>query len=93
MYEFPYVSANGAMMPSELIDDELFQKVFKGVRFRESIYNQQPVIHKLSHRKIHAYFWIIQTESEINGAVTITQARLKPHHVLIERFMKEFWKN
>ncbi|KQC32238.1 adenine glycosylase [Nonlabens sp. YIK11] len=91
LYEFPFVEAKGALLPSELITAVDFEKVYKGVRFRESVFNHDPIIHKLSHRKIHAYFWIIHTESELENAITIEEARSKPLHVLMERFMTQFW--
>jgi A/G-specific adenine glycosylase len=85
------VDSNGALLPHELTGSDDFEKVFKGVRFRESVYNQEPIIHKLSHRKIHAYFWIIQTEAEVDGGMSVAAAKSKPLHVLMERFMTEFW--
>jgi A/G-specific adenine glycosylase len=91
LYEFPYVDSNGELLPHELTGSDDFEKVFKGVRFRESVYNQEPIIHKLSHRKIHAYFWIIQTEAEVDGGMSVAAAKSKPLHVLMERFMTEFW--
>jgi len=92
LYEFPFVESSGALLPNELKSAPAFVDVYKGVRFRESVYNQQPIIHKLSHRKIHAYFWIINTETEIEGAITIAEAKAKPLHVLMHNFMEEFWK-
>jgi A/G-specific adenine glycosylase len=91
LYEFPFVESKGALLPQELTESPEFQTVFEGVRFRESAYNQQPILHKLSHRKIHAYFWIIHTETEVAGAINIQEAKSKPRHVLMERFMTEFW--
>lgn len=91
LYEFPFVTSKGALLPHELTEAPEFKEVFEGVRFRESVYNQEPILHKLTHRKIHAYFWIIQTAIEVDGAVSVEQARAKPLHVLIERFMTEFW--
>ncbi|PRP67634.1 A/G-specific adenine glycosylase [Nonlabens agnitus] len=91
LYEFPFVEAKGALLPSELTTAVDYENVYSGVRFRESVFNQEPIIHKLSHRKIHAYFWIIHTESELENAITIEGARSKPLHVLMERFMTQFW--
>jgi len=91
LYEFPFVESKGALLPQELTESLDFLKVFEGVRFRESAYNQQPILHKLSHRKVHAYFWIIHTEAEVKGAIDVGEAKSKPLHVLMERFMMEFW--
>ena len=92
LYEFPYVESVGNLMFHELQEDQVFQELLSGVRFRESVYNQEPIVHKLSHRKVHAYFWVIETETEIPDAITLDEAAEKPVHVLIERFMREFWK-
>ncbi len=91
LYEFPYVESSGSLLFHELRDDDVFQELLGDVRFRESVYNQEPIIHKLSHRKVHAYFWVIETEEELPKTMTIDEAVQKPVHVLIERFMKEFW--
>jgi A/G-specific adenine glycosylase len=92
LYEFPYVESQGAMMSFELINHPAFKDVVGELRFRESVYNQEPIIHKLSHRKIHAYFWIIEIEEELELALEITEAFKKPVPILIDRFMKNFWK-
>ncbi|ARN78468.1 A/G-specific adenine glycosylase [Nonlabens spongiae] len=91
LYEFPFVESIGNLLFHELREDQVFQELLGGVRFRESVYNQDPIVHKLSHRKVHAYFWVIETETEIPNAITRDEAAEKPVHVLIERFMREFW--
>ncbi|WP_194851465.1 A/G-specific adenine glycosylase [Nonlabens antarcticus] len=91
LYEFPFVESDGALLPRELTRSQEFLSVYGDVRFRESGYNQQPIIHKLSHRKIHAYFWIVETEAEMDHAIDVAVAKAKPLHVLMDRFMTEFW--
>lgn len=93
LYEFPYVESTGNLLFHELREDDSFQELLGGVRFRESVYNQEPIVHKLSHRKVHAYFWVIETEAELPEAITLDEAAKKPVHVLIERFMGGFWRN
>jgi len=92
LYEFPFIEAKGSLLPSELVDHDLFQELFGGVRFRESVYNQQPIIHKLSHRKVHAYFWIIETDKEVSDVMPIAKVFHKPVHVLMERFIDTYWQ-
>jgi A/G-specific adenine glycosylase len=92
LFEFPYIEANGAMLSNEVTEHEVFKEVVGGSRFRESGYNQQPIIHKLSHRKIHAYFWIVEVEEELEYAISLSKAIEKPVHVLMERFMNEYWQ-
>ncbi|WP_213521012.1 A/G-specific adenine glycosylase [Nonlabens sp.] len=92
LFEFPYIEANGSLLSSEVIGHDVFKEVVGKSRFRESVYNQQPIIHKLSHRKIHAYFWVVKVEEELETAVLVEEAFQKPVSVLIERFMKKFWQ-
>jgi A/G-specific adenine glycosylase len=92
LFEFPYIEANGALLSNEFIEHNVFKDVVGKSRFRESVYNQQPIIHKLSHRKIHAYFWIVKVEEELETAVLVEEAFQKPVPVLMDRFMKEFWQ-
>lgn len=92
LFEFPYIEAQGALLPHEITNQKLFKEIVGGSRFRESVYNQQPIIHKLSHRKVHAYFWIVELDQEVESGITIEEAKAKPVHVLMERFMNEFWQ-
>ncbi|MGB3590944.1 MAG: A/G-specific adenine glycosylase [Nonlabens sp.] len=92
LYEFPNVESSGALMPFELVESIAFKNVFEGLRFRESVYNQEPIIHKLSHRKIHAYFWVISLQDELPGGVEIKEAYKKPMSKLMQNFMQEYWK-
>jgi A/G-specific adenine glycosylase len=62
-----------------------------GVQFRRIGTLQQPIIHKLSHRTIHATFWNLETVNELQDTITIKDAFEKPVHVLMERFMKSQW--
>jgi A/G-specific adenine glycosylase len=93
LFEFPYIEATGALLPVEFVEHDVVRRVVRGVRFRESVYNQEPIIHKLSHRKVHAYFWIVETEEELTETMSVSDAFSKPLHVLMERFMKEFYRD
>ncbi|WP_042276924.1 A/G-specific adenine glycosylase [Nonlabens tegetincola] len=93
LYEFPLVETPGAAMVSKIKDSIEFKDLIGELRFRESVYNQQPIIHKLSHRKIHATFWIIELEDYMEGLSPIKDAFKKPVHVLMERFMNEYWRD
>lgn len=93
LYEFPYIEGEGPLLATELREHAAKVLKVEGSRFRESVYNQQPIIHKLSHRKIHAYFWIIETDDELPEAMPVHQARTKPVPVLMERFLEIYFQN
>jgi len=91
LYEFPYLEAAHTLSPAALQEQVMGMEWLSGVRFRESVTPQPPVIHKLSHRTIHATFWVLETLDELQGTITIKDAFKKPVHVLMERFMKSQW--
>ncbi|PQJ31345.1 A/G-specific adenine glycosylase [Nonlabens arenilitoris] len=93
LFEFPFIESDGALLSVEFRDKLQEQEWWSGFRFRESVYNQDPIIHKLSHRKIHAYFWIVEIDQEIEEGITIQQAFQKPLHILMHRFMSSFWNS
>lgn len=93
LYEFPYIESDGALLSVEFREQLMEQEWYDGVRFRESVYNQQPIIHKLSHRKVHAYFWIVELDEELKKGIAIKDAFQKPLHILMHRFMSSFWNS
>ncbi|GAL73754.1 A/G-specific adenine glycosylase [Nonlabens ulvanivorans] len=93
LFEFPFIESDGALLSVEFRDKLQQQEWWSGFRFRESVYNHDPIIHKLSHRKIHAYFWIVEIDQEIENGITIQQAFQKPLHILMHRFMSSFWNS
>ncbi len=92
LHEFPYIESTGALLPGELEQTAEFKNIVGDNAFTVSPYNQEPIIHLLSHRRIHAYFWIVELDNEIPRAIPVKEAFAKSLHVLMERFMKEFWK-
>lgn len=93
LYEFPFIESDGALLSVEFREQLEKQDWWLGFRFRESVFNQHPIIHKLSHRKVHAYFWIIEVDQELENGISIPQAFQKPLHILMHRFMSSFWNS
>lgn len=89
--EFPYIEAAHTLSPAALEEQIMRMEWLSGVQFRRIGTLQQPIIHKLSHRTIHATFWNLETVSELQDTIAIKDAFEKPVHVLMERFMKLQW--
>lgn len=91
LYEFPYLEITGLPTAVELKRLAGEQEWLSGVRFRRSVQATDTIIHKLSHRTIHATFWILETDDPVTGSLPIKEAFEKPLHVLMDRFMKSQW--
>jgi A/G-specific adenine glycosylase len=54
------------------------------------LYNENKIVHKLSHQHLHTRFWIITFESNLENGIQITELHKYPVPVLIADFIKTF---
>ena len=57
-----------------------------------SLYNETPVIHKLTHQHIYTSFWIITTPKPLDNSIPITDIHRYPVSALTANFITKFWK-
>jgi len=89
LYQFPLVESNSLLSLEELVmNTEFIEKEISSAKI--SLYNEIPVIHKLSHQHIYTRFWIIENASIKGDAVSLSKIEEYPVPVLIANFIKEF---
>jgi A/G-specific adenine glycosylase len=54
------------------------------------LYNENKIVHKLSHQHLHTRFWIITFESKLENGIQFTELHKYPVPVLIADFIKTF---
>ncbi len=90
LYEFPLV-----VSPS-LLNKMLLLKEFESLKLPKLdvnevvLFNQDPILHKLTHRHIYAHFWILSTPQIIQQGMAIDAIEKYPTSVLISDFIKAF---
>jgi A/G-specific adenine glycosylase len=52
-----------------------------------SLYNEKPVIHKLSHQHLHIQFWIVQTTLLNNKGILVSEINTYPVPIVIHNFI------
>ena len=87
LYEFPLIEAQNMLSIDALqvhIDAPEWAKAANWTKFQE-----EAVIHKLSHQALHTYFYVIEN---IDEPLPISWARISDYAVprLIERFLDKF---
>jgi len=55
-----------------------------------SLYNEKPVIHKLSHQHLHIQFWIVQTTLLNNKGILVSEINTYPVPIVIHNFIVGF---
>lgn len=91
LYEFPLIETERLATLKDLQTEEIFQYVFKDHLIEDVIlYNELPIIHKLSHQHLHTRFWIVETAALTAEAIPIKKLEDYAVPVLIQNFISEF---
>lgn len=94
LYEFPLIETSKEIEVSELQELPQFQDFSEKMNIRNiSLYNQEAVVHKLSHQHLNTRFWIIETLDETESSVAISEIESYAVPVLIANFVSEFFEN
>jgi A/G-specific adenine glycosylase len=89
LYQFPLFETEKPTASNAFISSEAFlQKVPEGSKIQ--LYNQNLIVHKLSHQHLHTRFWIIQTQELSEATISWETIQQFPVPVLISNFLEQF---
>lgn len=93
LYEFPLIETSGEINLSILKTLPQFQNYSEKINIETiSLFNIQPVVHKLSHQHLNTRFWIIETLEENENTIPISEIGNYAVPVLIANFVSEFFE-
>lgn len=61
-----------------------------GTPFEYSLYNQDAIVHKLSHQHLHTKFWIVEVDTLPEKGIFISEIQKFPTPILISNFIDDF---
>ena len=85
LYEFPLIETTQPLS----IEEATALLEAKHPRATVSLYNETPVVHKLTHQHIYTSFWVLQTEEPLERGVFFTELTTYPVSALTARFIEE----
>lgn len=88
MYQFPLLEFDKPQ-DYKAIKETLVQKIESKDILEVVEYNEQEVIHKLSHQHLYTKFWIVRVSS-LDKGISINQLNEYPFPVLITNFLQSF---
>lgn len=89
LYQFPLVESEKELQVEEF--EQILMKENRFPRYRSfSMYNEIPIVHKLSHQHLHTKFWIIETNHSLENGISWEQIAQFPVPVLIADFIQTF---
>ncbi len=90
LYQFPLIETQ-SVCSSEEFEVSVFKKsLVTGPIEKVSLYNDLPIIHKLSHQHIYTSFWIIEKKVLKEVSIPLAEIHQYPVPVLIANFINEF---
>ncbi|SFZ89687.1 A/G-specific adenine glycosylase [Flaviramulus basaltis] len=90
LYQFPLIEIE------KNIDSKNFKKqiesddLLKNTSFELSLYNKEPIVHKLSHQHLYTNFWIINVERLAVKGISIHKIHEYAVPILIGNFIESF---
>ena len=94
LYEFPLVESTHFISQEQLVEIKKFKELTNNLNIESlSLYNEKPILHKLSHQHILAHFWIVETSNSIMENISISEIHDYAVPVLIENFLSDFFED
>lgn len=90
LYEFPLIETPAPVDMDAIKAAALFRELPGAEQARLWLYNEEQVVHKLSHQHIYTKFWIVELDEELTGAVEKSRVRDYAMPVLLANFVHEF---
>ncbi len=91
LYQFPLVETSEEVGSAELQRQSEFQNISEKLKLRPPVlYNDDIIVHKLSHKHLYTKFWIAESESLHDEAVSYDRIHRLPVPRLIAKFISEF---
>lgn len=90
LYQFPLIESEKALTHKQLHMELESLDVLKGKTFDLSLYNKDEIVHKLSHQHLYTQFWIVDVDTNINGAIPVSEVEGFPVPILIGNFIEAF---
>jgi A/G-specific adenine glycosylase len=87
LYQFPLIESEKQLQAEEL-RPMINQKDVVPETESLSLYNNEPIVHKLSHQHLHTQFWILKTSDILEGGTPWKEISGFPVPVLIADFIK-----
>ena len=94
LYEFPLIETPAQTTIEELQSLQQFQEVVAGSKVLDvTLYNERPIVHKLSHQHLYTHFYIVETDRIDRASIPLGKLREYAVPVLIGNFVAEFFEN
>jgi A/G-specific adenine glycosylase len=90
LYQFPLIESPHALNEEEITQHTIFDTHVQNNNFEIYLFNEKPIIHKLTHRHLHTHFWIVEINHLTKNVVLFDDIVKYPTPQLISNFLDTF---
>lgn len=90
LWEFPLLETDREINLNEVKKRYIEGLPVKGQSSHIALFNEDPIIHKLSHQHLVTKFWILEIDVSVSNAVLVKELDKYPVPVLISSFINAF---
>ena len=90
LYQFPLVETKKRLSISTFKSNDEIKQILSDKEYSITLYNDQEIIHKLSHQHLYTSFWIVTVNELPDSAIEISTIHDFPVPVLINNFIEAF---
>jgi A/G-specific adenine glycosylase len=92
LFQFPLVESQQTITsPTKLTQHEDFPRKFSTDINQVKLWNEEPVLHKLSHQNLFVRFWILEYDKELTNGYPQDHLQRLAVPVVIQKFMANFF--
>nr|WP_298996712.1 A/G-specific adenine glycosylase [uncultured Allomuricauda sp.] len=89
LYQFPLLETESALNQGAVVK-EFGQKTYGKNLETLELFNEEPIVHKLSHQHLHTHFWILKLSKEVEEGISWDEISSFAVPVLIADFIRTF---
>jgi len=89
LWQFPLVESDKKLSKADLLQ-ELGNLDYKSELISLQRFDEDAIVHKLSHQHLYTTFWIVNTKESEEGSISFSEVEKYPVPVLIADFLKRF---
>jgi A/G-specific adenine glycosylase len=90
LYQFPLIETNKGFDFEDFKVMAENHALLKDKAFEMSLYNEEEIIHKLSHQHLYTKFWIVKVDGCLVNGISIKKIRNYAVPILIGNFIESF---
>ncbi|MCF7559823.1 A/G-specific adenine glycosylase [Sabulilitoribacter multivorans] len=90
LYQFPLIETNSIIEAKSFRQHLKSHDLLKEESFELSLYNKEPIVHKLSHQHLFTNFWIVNTKKLPKKGISTQKINEYAVPVLIGNFIEAF---